>query len=69
MSGNWMIKIIALLWFFGARIPHDLPEVFISVVVGPFTSAVECEKYRGQVVEFVKLTGGVVSKCVSKEEL
>lgn len=59
-----------LLWFFGARMAHEVPGVFLNIVVGGFSTAAECEQYRKQVVEMLKNIGGeITERCVSREEV
>ena len=66
MSGYRTIML--LLWFFGARMAHEVPGVFIRVVIGGFTTKAECEQYRRQAVEMLKSAGGEITpQCISKE--
>jgi hypothetical protein len=70
MSGNRTIIFLGLLWFFGARIEHEVEGAFVNIVVGPFIKQTECEEYRVKALEMIKLTGGSITpKCISKEEL
>lgn len=69
MSGYRTIAFIGLLWFFGARLEHEVEGAFVSVVIGPFTTRAECEKYRLQAADLVKLADGTLTKCISKGEI
>ncbi len=69
MSGYRTIFVLSLLWFFGARIPHEVEGAFVNIVIGPFSSKQECEKYRSQAAEMIKMADGVITQCVSKEEI
>lgn len=63
------VLLLALFsFYFGIRVPEgELPNVFINMVIGPFETLKDCNKYRTETIPSVTMldTEAVVSECQS----
>lgn len=64
-----LITLGLLIWFFGVRIDGGDPGVFVSMLIGPFVSQVECDRYRSRIITSLKDVLINASSCLSKEEI
>ena len=72
MFGNRTIILLLLIWYFAARVDHELSGVDIRVIVGPFPSAAICEKYRLETITgFLesRMTFDITPSCIQKEAI
>lgn len=64
-----LLYTLLLFWYFGVQSPYDpegFPNVFISTIIGPFQTELECKRERANVQMVLKSVGdtnSTITEC------